>query len=132
LLIDGNQNARPGIHLQWRNIWQQYNPEGVRNEEKLLMTLKTVAHIQLYDSYHNNLKFRSDYMAEFDEKPSVDPMVQFKWDLASKLSEERYERACEEKRIFKEFLEKEVFTERTIMILPGGHPGPSYRDEVSR
>ncbi|KAH6711065.1 glutamyl-tRNA amidotransferas-like protein subunit A, partial [Leptodontidium sp. MPI-SDFR-AT-0119] len=92
----------------------------------------TVAHIQLYDSYHNNLKFRTDYMAAFDEKPSVDPMVQFKWDLASKLSDDQYKEACKEKMIFKEFLEKEVFTDRTIMILPGGYPGPSYRDEVSR
>ncbi|KAG4444478.1 hypothetical protein IFR05_000069 [Cadophora sp. M221] len=92
----------------------------------------TVAHIQLYDSYHNNLKFRTDYMAAFDEKPSVDPMVQFKWDLASKLSDDQYKQACEEKMVFKEFLEKEVFTGRTIMILPGGYPGPSYRDEVSR
>lgn len=71
-------------------------------------------------------------MAAFDEKPSVDPMVQFKWDLASKLSDDQYKEACKEKMIFKEFLEKEVFTDRTIMILPGGYPGPSYRDEVSR
>lgn len=96
------------------------------------MIYQTVAHIQLYDSYHNNLKFRTDYMAAFDEKPSVDPMVQFKWDLASKLSDDQYKEACKEKMIFKEFLEKEVFTDRTIMILPGGYPGPSYRDEVSR
>lgn len=107
-------------------------PRPIKTKRISLTTLQTVAHIQLYDSYHNNLKFRGDYMTAFDEKPSVDPMVQFKWDLASKLTDEQYERACEEKRIFKEFLEKEVFTERTIMILPGGHPGPSYRDEVSR
>ena len=93
---------------------------------------KTVAHIQLHDSYHNNLKFRTDYMAAFDEKPSVEPMIQFKWDIGSKLSDEEYQQACEEKRNFKEFLEREVFTDRTIMILPGGYPGPSYRDEVSR
>ncbi|KAL2068841.1 hypothetical protein VTL71DRAFT_15179 [Oculimacula yallundae] len=111
--------------------WKSTRPLGNKSSlEDYLAT--TVANIQLYDSYHNNLKFRTDYMAAFDEKPSVDPMVQFKWDLASRMSEEQYKQACEEKKVFKEFLEKEVFTDRTIMILPGSFPAPSYRDEVSR
>jgi len=111
--------------------WKSKRPPGTSpSVEKYLAT--TVAHIQLHDSYHNNLKFRTDYMAAFDEKPSVEPMIQFKWDIGSKLSDEEYQQACEEKRNFKEFLEREVFTDRTIMILPGGYPGPSYRDEVSR
>ncbi|KAK0109737.1 hypothetical protein ONS95_002415 [Cadophora gregata] len=71
-------------------------------------------------------------MAVFDEKPSVEPMVQFKWEIGSTISDEQYDQACQEKRNFKEFLEKEVFIDRTIMILPGGFPGPLYRDEVSR
>ncbi|PVH88774.1 amidase signature enzyme [Cadophora sp. DSE1049] len=111
--------------------WESKRPPGTSPlVEKYLAT--TVAHIQLHDSYHNNLKFRTDYVTAFDEKPSVEPMIQFKWGLGSKLSDEEYEQACEEKRNFKEFLEKEVFTDRTIMILPGGFPCPSYRDEVSR
>ncbi|KAH7336330.1 amidase signature domain-containing protein [Rhexocercosporidium sp. MPI-PUGE-AT-0058] len=113
------------------DLWKSKHPPKTSSSvEKYLAT--TVAHIQLYDSYHNNLRFRTDYMAAFDEKPSVDPMVQFKWDLASKLTDDQYKDACQEKKIIKEFLEKEVFTDRTIMVLPGGYPGPSYRDEVSR
>ncbi|KAH7409280.1 amidase signature domain-containing protein [Cadophora sp. MPI-SDFR-AT-0126] len=113
------------------NRWESKRPPGTSpSVEEYLAT--TVAHIQLHDSYHNNLKFRNDYMAIFDEKPSVEPLIQFKWDLGSKLSDDQYDRACEEKRNFKEFVEKEVFIDRTIMIFPGDFPGPSYRDEVSR
>jgi hypothetical protein len=74
-------------------------------------------------------------------------MIQYKWylkscyfvkhdlihsrDLGAKLSQTDYDKACNEKAIFKKFLTDFVFTERNVMILPVGDPETSYRDEYT-
>ena len=52
-------------------------------------------------------------------------------DLGAKLTESDYERACDQRAIFKRFLEEYVFTEGTVMLLPSGDTDVSYRDEYS-
>jgi hypothetical protein len=52
-------------------------------------------------------------------------------DLGSNLTKDDYERARHEKGVFKKFLEEHLFTEGTVMLLPGGNTDVSYRDEYS-
>ncbi|KAG0651346.1 Scytalone deHydratase Arp1 [Hyphodiscus hymeniophilus] len=89
----------------------------------------TLAHIQLHDSWHNNLAFRAEYKAIFGEAPYVDPLIQYKWDLGSELTESQYRQACEEKSVLKQFLGRYVFTEGTVLLLASGDADISYRDD---
>jgi hypothetical protein len=52
-------------------------------------------------------------------------------DLGAELTEGDYERACYEKAVFKEFLEEHVFPQGTVLLLPCGDNGVSFRDDYS-
>lgn len=41
--------------------------------------MQTLAHIQLYGSYHNNLEFCREYEAKHGHAPLVNPLVKYKW-----------------------------------------------------
>jgi hypothetical protein len=52
-------------------------------------------------------------------------------DLGAKLSRRDYDKACNEKAVFQKFLLDFVLTKGTVMLLPGGDPEISYRDEYA-
>jgi hypothetical protein len=52
-------------------------------------------------------------------------------DLGLKLADSQCQQACEEKAIFKVFLQENVFTDGTVILLPGGDADVSHRDEYS-
>ncbi|XMA14501.1 hypothetical protein WAI453_007292 [Rhynchosporium graminicola] len=60
----------------------------------------TLAHIQLYDCYRNNAKWRTSFKEQMGREPYANPMIRFKWGLGSKLSLDDYETACEEKNVY--------------------------------
>ncbi|TAQ88958.1 hypothetical protein B7494_g2721 [Chlorociboria aeruginascens] len=109
-------------------LWKENTPEETNASTVDEFISTTLAHIQLHDSYHNNSTFRSDHQTKFNSAPYVEPLIKYKWDLGSKLTEAEYKQACAEKAIFKKFLEDHVFTPGTIMVLPGGDTDLSYRD----
>ncbi|CZT49928.1 related to D-mandelate dehydrogenase [Rhynchosporium secalis] len=88
----------------------------------------TLAHIQLYDCYRNNAKWRTSFKEQMGREPHANPMIRFKWGLGSKLSLDDYETACEEKSVYRAFLREKVFKENTVLILPCGPPTARYRD----
>ncbi|CZS98366.1 related to D-mandelate dehydrogenase [Rhynchosporium agropyri] len=88
----------------------------------------TLAHIQLYDCYRNNAKWRTSFKEQMGREPYANPMIRFKWGLGSKLSLDDYETACEEKIVYRAFLREKVFKENTVLILPCGPPTARYRD----
>ncbi|KAF4634920.1 hypothetical protein G7Y89_g3174 [Cudoniella acicularis] len=105
-------------------------PEEVMASPELFLST-TMATIQLHDSYHNNLKFRSAYKEMYGSEPYVDPLIRYKWDLGSKITDGQYEEACTKKAIFADFLFNHVFTSETIMLFPGGDEDITYRDEYT-
>lgn len=40
---------------------------------------QVLAHIQLYDSYHNRIPFRQDFQRAHGREPYANPMIRFKW-----------------------------------------------------
>lgn len=50
-------------------------------------------------------------------------------ELGAKLSRSDYNQACEEKATFQKFLSNFVFKGSTVLLLPGGYPNTTYRDE---
>lgn len=40
---------------------------------------QVLAHIQLYDSYHNRVPFRQDFQRAHGREPYANPMIRFKW-----------------------------------------------------
>ncbi|PVH81941.1 amidase signature enzyme [Cadophora sp. DSE1049] len=100
-------------------------PSNTPLKDYLATTLST---IQLYDCYHNNAKFRDDFQAVNGHPPYVNPMIRFKWSLGAQISKESYDDALARKNVFNTFLTSNVFDPDTIMLLPVGATGPSYRD----
>ncbi|KAJ8131263.1 hypothetical protein O1611_g2366 [Lasiodiplodia mahajangana] len=88
----------------------------------------TLAHIQLFDCYHNNLKFREDFRKVCGREPYANPMIRFKWKLGSQLTEEQYKQAREEQEVYRRFLREHIFGENAVLVLPGGKPKTRYRD----
>lgn len=50
-------------------------------------------------------------------------------DLGAKLTKEDFDKACSKREIFRKFLLEQVFVNGAVMLLPGGYPDTSYRDE---
>lgn len=44
---------------------------------------QVLAHIQLYDSYHNRIPFRQDFQRAHGREPYANPMIRFKWFVCS-------------------------------------------------
>ncbi|KAH8684339.1 amidase signature domain-containing protein [Tricladium varicosporioides] len=112
-------------------LWRLCGPLTITDRKLDDYLATTVAHIQLHDCYHNNLKFQSDFKEKHGYEPYVDPLIRYKWDLGSKLTDEDYNKACTEKAIFAEFLNNHLLTPGTILLLPIGNENVSYRDEYS-
>ncbi|KUJ23209.1 amidase signature enzyme [Mollisia scopiformis] len=84
----------------------------------------TVAHIQLHDCWKNASQFLEAYSEDAFGKLEIDPLIRYKWyALAFPL------KAPKLIKVFRSFLERKIFTERTIMVLPGGAPDVRFRDE---
>ncbi|KAI1132442.1 amidase signature domain-containing protein [Nemania abortiva] len=88
----------------------------------------TLAHIQLFGSYHNNLGFRQQFQDFHGREPYANPMVRFKWDLGSRITSEEYGQARDEQEHYRRFLLEHVFRESAVLVLPGGSPETRYRD----
>lgn len=92
----------------------------------------TVAHIQLYDSYHNGREFHERYQTKFGHKAYLDPMVQYKTGAGSKLTRDKYVQACNHKTEFQKFILDHVVTEGGILLLPIDTETETYRDPVEK
>ncbi|CZR51825.1 related to D-mandelate dehydrogenase [Phialocephala subalpina] len=90
---------------------------------------RTVADIQLHDCWQNASRFLGEYSEEQQGKLEVDKLIQYKWDIGQSVTDDDYKTALERKEIFQKFLERRVFTEGTIMVLPGGSLDIRFRDE---
>ncbi|KAH6679166.1 amidase signature domain-containing protein [Halenospora varia] len=112
-------------------VWRLCGPLIITDKKLDDYLATTVAHIQLHDCYRNNLKFQSDFKEKHGYEPHVDPLIRYKWDLGSKLTDDDYKQACTEKAIFAQVLNDHVMTPGTILLLPGGDEDVSYRDEYS-
>ncbi|KAI0868131.1 amidase signature domain-containing protein [Hypoxylon argillaceum] len=119
--------GQPQIPLDVATLWDEKEAPAVKKPINEFLST-TLAHIQLFDSYHNNLKFREEFRKNKGREPYLNPMVRFKWDLGSRLTLEQYERAREEQENYRNFLRNHVFSENTILVLPAGSPKSRYRD----
>ncbi|KAK0714457.1 amidase signature domain-containing protein [Apiosordaria backusii] len=100
-------------------------PNNVPLDEFLATTL---AHIQLFGSYHNNLPFREAFNRAHSREPYANPMVRFKWNLGAKVTDEQFLAALQQQALYRNFLRQHVFGDNTILVLPAGDPEPLYRD----
>lgn len=50
-----------------------------RNFSANVILTQVLAHIQLYDSYHNRVPFRQDFQRAHGREPYANPMIRFKW-----------------------------------------------------
>ncbi|KAI0105100.1 amidase signature domain-containing protein [Nemania sp. FL0031] len=108
-------------------LWNEKEAPAVKKTlDEYLST--TLAHIQLFDCYHNNLKFREDFRKLHGREPYANPMIRFKWGLGSRLTPEQYKQAREEQEIYRRFLREHVFGKNAVLVLPGGTPETRYRD----
>ena len=64
-----------------------------------------------------------------DLEVSLDSSLYLPRDLGAKLTREDYNQACDEKAVFQRFLRECIIPEGAVMLLPGGDPEISYRDE---
>lgn len=110
-------------------LWREYSPEGNVPIDEYLET--TLAHIQLWDCYHNNSIFRKNYGKKHGREPYVDPMIRFKWELGSQLTKANYHKALEERSVFMSFVRKHLVKDDSILVLPMGKPQAQYRDDYN-
>ena len=114
--------------LDISTIWDNNRPVGVCAPLDDFLE-NSLAHIQLYDFYHNNAQFRGDFRRDKNHDPYVNPLIRLKRDLGRKITYQQYEEARKRQKTFKNFLLDHVFLDGNIMLLPGGRPHAKYRDE---
>ncbi|TGJ83008.1 hypothetical protein E0Z10_g5781 [Xylaria hypoxylon] len=120
--------GQPKTLLDIAAIWDgEEVPAVKRTLNEYLST--TLAHIQLFDCYNNNLKFREEFQRLHGREPYANPLIRFKWELGSRLTPEQYKEAREEQEFYRRFLRHHIFGEKAVLVLPGGDPKPRYRDE---
>ncbi|KAL3477065.1 amidase signature domain-containing protein [Aspergillus californicus] len=120
-------SGRARIPFDITQAWQANAPsESTRPIQEYLEN--SLAHIQLYGSYQNNLPFRQQFKEKSRREPYANPMVRFKWALGEELTTDDFNRAVEQQQTYRQFLIEHVFTDNTILILPGGSESTRYRD----
>ncbi|KAI0421194.1 amidase signature domain-containing protein [Xylaria grammica] len=119
--------GRPKTLLDIATVWDGEEASIVKKTLNEYLST-TLAQIQLFDCYNNNLKFREEFRKLHGREPYVNPMIRFKWELGSLLTPEQYEQACGEQEFYRMFLRHRIFGDNAVLVLPGGSPKPQYRD----
>lgn len=115
-------------HFDVERVWKTANEPAPCPALSSLLS-KTLAHIQLYDCYENTKVFRDSYRVANGHDPLVNPMIDLKWNLGSKINKSVYDQACEQQSAFRKFLDDKVFTDGTILVLPASPPELAYRND---
>lgn len=88
----------------------------------------TLAHIQLHDCFRNNLLFRTANRETHGCEPKVNPMIEYKWKLGSRITTKQYSEAHQRQDEFRRFLTDNIFDEGTVLVLPASPPELLYRE----
>ncbi|RAL65937.1 hypothetical protein DID88_005598 [Monilinia fructigena] len=112
-------------------LWTSYEPGRSSQKSFTQYFENTLAHIQLYGHYNNTASFRAEYKKKFGSEPYAEPLLRYKWNLGANLTNSQHNTAQEQKKTFAIFLQKHIFDNGGIILLPYGQPDICYRDEYS-
>ncbi|OAQ72041.1 amidase [Pochonia chlamydosporia 170] len=119
------------------DIRAQFKERKVADGKKIEDYLETtVAHIQLYDCYHNCLPLLEEYKQKFNKTAFADPYIQYKWALGKALTENQYQEAIQQRDIFRDWMSSEILPPPiggrdfdTILLMPNGYMDPFDRHQ---
>ncbi|KAK3367807.1 amidase signature domain-containing protein [Podospora didyma] len=118
--------------LGFRDLWNKKMKDALENRPPITEYLATtLTHIQLFDSFHNNLPFREAFRAANGRELYANPMVRFEWDLGSRLTSEEYDTTRQQLEVYRSFAREHIFSDHhqsTVLVLPAGSPEVRYRD----
>ncbi|KAK6360717.1 hypothetical protein TWF730_006844 [Orbilia blumenaviensis] len=125
-----NSAELPRVELDIDKLWRA-SGLSPKNTAYMDYLNSTVAHIQIHDSYIHETRFYNRYKQKFGRYPYINPMVLHKWEIKRQnISTADYEEALRRMKVFKEFLESQVFNDGAVMMLPAGGAEAMYRDEL--
>ncbi|KAJ3549144.1 hypothetical protein NM208_g656 [Fusarium decemcellulare] len=78
--------------------------------------------------------FTSEYQAQFDRWPSLNPMTRFAFAMAQELDRESYNQAVRQLEVYKEWFTSKIVTacEDSLVVYPIGPGDEEYRDDSLR
>ncbi|KAL9123772.1 MAG: hypothetical protein Q9217_006833, partial [Psora testacea] len=115
--------------------WSENPPAAAEGKTLQEYLNKSTYQVYYHDAYHEYDGFRKDYRSAYGKEPYVGPIVQFRWDIGSKITIEERKQAEFELATFRAWFHENVLKEspvslsEAIIVLPAGKATPDYRDE---